>query len=46
MLVLDSLQGLWLKREDGTNEPLVVLDERVKWEEKMEFCYVMVGTFT
>ena len=36
-LVLDSSRGLWSKSEDGADEPSVVLDERVKFEETIEF---------
>ena len=38
-LVLDSSWELWSKREDGTDELLVVLDKSMKLKETMEFAY-------
>ena len=34
-LVFDSSCGLWSKREDGADEPSVVLEERVRLDERM-----------
>ena len=40
MLVLDSSWGLWWsKRDDGTDEPSVVLDKSVKLEDTREFAH-------